>query len=122
MNTGRIIVAMLAVLVFGTDAAAWVQARTSFGAQGIYWTRRAIPVVLQVGGRGASCPDRGLWGTFGPCAEDVIRHARTPGRAPPLGLKSSRRTRLGRADVLSTGSTPLHMDRPLVGDLSGRTR
>lgn len=75
MNTGRTIVLLLAVLVFGTDAAAWVQTRTSFGRQGIYWPRRAVPVVLQVGGRGAFCPDRGLWGTFGPCAEDVIRHA-----------------------------------------------
>ena len=64
MNTGRIIVLLLAVLVFGTDAAAWVQTRTSFGTQGIYWPRRAVPVVLQVGGRGAFCPDRGLWGNF----------------------------------------------------------
>lgn len=68
---------LLAGILFSGEAWPWVQVTTVDDGYVLQWDQRAMParVVLRVGGRGADCLGRGSWEAYGPCLDDVIRHA-----------------------------------------------
>ena len=68
---------LLAGILFSGEAWPWVQVTTVDDGYVLQWDQRALParVVLRVGGRGADCLGRGSWEAYGPCLDDVIRHA-----------------------------------------------
>ena len=71
--------AILLVLLWSTQGSAWVQFPPTYW-NGEYleaqWTQSSTAMVeLWVGGTGPTCYGRGKWLVYGPCLEDVIRHA-----------------------------------------------
>lgn len=75
MTTILAIGAVFVGILFSTETSAWVQFTRSDGHVWQWEQASVAHVQLRVGGRGANCLGRGSWEAYGPCLDDVIRHA-----------------------------------------------